>query len=96
MALPVEIALGLGPGLQADVLAGLAGLKVAVVEVEMPAWSAAAVNDFQDRVTGVAGTAPGSTVELPAGMVTDSPKVSLPIAALRTMAAALKAKWPER
>jgi hypothetical protein len=29
-------------------------------------------------------------------MVTDSPKVSLPIAALRTMAAALKAKWPER
>jgi hypothetical protein len=63
---------------------------------EMPAWSAAAVKDFHERVTGLAGTAPGSTRELPAGMVTASPKVSLPVAALRRMAAAaLKVEWPE-
>jgi hypothetical protein len=60
------------------------------------------VNDFQDRVTGAAGTpgwvsVRGSTRELPAGMVSDIPKVSLPVADLRSMAAAaLKVEWPER
>ena len=64
---------------------------------EMPAWSAAAVKDFQDRAAGAAGTAPGSMRELPAAMVADIPKVSLPMAALSSMAAAaLKVECPDR
>ncbi|MCA1704631.1 MAG: hydantoinase B/oxoprolinase family protein [Actinobacteria bacterium] len=38
---------------------------------ERPAWSAASENVDHDRVTSVAGTAPGSTLELPAGTVAE-------------------------
>src|SRR5687768_12147198 len=63
---------------------------------DSPAWSAAAVKDFQDKVTGAAGTAPGSTLELPAGKVIDMPRSSLPVNSCSTAAAAaLKVEWPE-
>src|SRR5947199_10101008 len=43
-----------------------------------------------------AGTAPGSTFELPARTVADAPNASLPVKASRTSAlAALNALWPE-
>jgi hypothetical protein len=53
------------------------------------------VNDFQDKVTGAAGTVPGSTLELPAGMVIDMPRSSLPVKSWSTAAAALKVECPE-
>src|ERR671913_263980 len=63
---------------------------------DSPAWSAASVNDFQDKVTGAAGTVPGSTLELPAGMVIDMPRSSLPVKSWSTAAAAaLKVECPE-
>src|SRR5436309_8882158 len=62
----------------------------------MPASSAAALKVAQVSVTGRAGTSPGSTREEPAGIVTASPKVSLPVKPASTAAAAaLKVLWPE-
>ena len=50
----------------------------------------------QDRTTSTAGVMPGSTRELPAGMVTLAPKRSEPVKQASTMAAAaLKVEWPE-
>ena len=50
----------------------------------------------QERVTSAAGVTPGSTRELPAGMVTEAPKRSDPVKRASTAAAAaLKVEWPE-
>jgi hypothetical protein len=63
MAFAVEVGPGFGPDRQADQLAGLAASKSPSLKWmppysrEMPAWSAAAVKDFHDRVTGLAGRA---------------------------------------
>jgi hypothetical protein len=47
-------------------------------------------------VTSAAGTAPGSTFELPASTVADAPKASLPVNEFKISApAALKVLWPE-
>src|SRR3989442_15887768 len=62
----------------------------------MPAGSAASENVAQDSVTSVAGTAPGSTFELPTNTIADAPNASLPVNDLRiSAAAALKVLWPE-
>ena len=48
------------------------------------------------RTTLLAGVTPGSTRELPAGMITLAPKRSEPVNLASTMAAAaLKVEWPE-
>ena len=46
---------------------------------------------FQVKVMGCAGVPPGSIFELPAGKVTEAPKISLPVKSFRISApAALK------
>ena len=63
---------------------------------ERAAWTAASVNVGQERTTSAAGVVPGSTRELPAGMVTLPPKRSDPVKRASTAAAAaLKVEWPE-
>ena len=62
----------------------------------MPASSAASENVDQESVTSLLGTAPGSTLELPAGSVTEAPKRSLCVKRLRISApAALKLLCPD-
>ncbi len=62
----------------------------------MPASSAASENVDQESVTSLLGTAPGSTLELPAGSVTEAPKRSLCVKSLRIYApAALKLLCPD-
>src|ERR671931_2729738 len=62
----------------------------------MPAWSAASLNVDQESVSSRAGTAPGSTRELPAGNVTDAPNASRPVKRRRISApAALKLLCPD-
>jgi hypothetical protein len=57
---------------------------------------AASVKVGQDRTTSAAGVIPGSTRELPAGMITLAPKRSEPVKRASTAAAAaLKVEWPE-
>ena len=54
------------------------------------------MNDFQDKVTGAAGTEDRFDLELPAGMVIDMPRSSLPVKSWSTAAAAaLKVECPE-
>src|SRR5215213_1011789 len=55
---------------------------------EMPAWSAAALNVGQVRVTSVDGVAPDSTSELPLGTTALAPNRSLPVKPASTVAAA--------
>src|SRR6266545_6142166 len=63
---------------------------------ERPAWFAASEKVAQKRVRSSAGTAPGSTRELPAGRVAEAPKRSLAVKSLRiSAAAALKLLCPE-
>src|SRR6266536_913402 len=63
---------------------------------EMPAWSDAFENVGQDSVRSSAGTAPGSTLELPAGNVTEPAKRSDPVKIFRISAPApLKQLCPE-
>src|ERR1700737_4064802 len=54
----------------------------------MPAWSAAWLNVDHASVMSAAGTDPGSTLELPALMVVDALKESLPVYDLSTSAPA--------
>src|SRR6266540_1236293 len=63
----------------------------------MPASSAESENVDQESVTSLLGTAPGSTLELPAASVTAAPKRSLCVKRLRISApAALKFAVPGR
>jgi hypothetical protein len=63
----------------------------------MPAAFAASENVGHESVTSVAGTAPGSPREVPALIVTESPKASLPVKDFRISApAAEKMLWPEK
>ena len=68
---------------------------------DSPAWLAAYWKLVHDRVIGWAGTPGwvavlGSTLELPAGMVTLSSKLPRPVKPVSTSAAAmLKVEWPE-
>src|SRR5438477_4270120 len=62
----------------------------------MPASLAASENVDQESVTSLLGTTPGSTLELPAGSVTEAPKRSLWVNRLRISApAALKLLCPD-
>src|SRR5207247_5127138 len=62
----------------------------------MPAWSAASENVPQESVTSLAGTAPGSIFELPAGRVVEPRNRSLCVNSLRISApAALKLLCPD-
>src|SRR5262245_32335735 len=62
----------------------------------MPACAAASENVAQLNVTSPAGDSPGSTRELPRGIVTDPPKRSLPVNNRSSSApAALKLLWPD-
>ena len=62
----------------------------------MPASLAASENVDQESVASLLGTAPGSTLELPAGSVTEAPNRSLCVKRLRISApAALKLLCPD-
>src|ERR671935_967495 len=62
----------------------------------MPAWSAASLNVDHESVSSRAGTAPGSTRELPGANVADAPKASRPVKRRRISApAALKLLCPD-
>src|SRR5215471_15329231 len=62
----------------------------------MPAWLAASEKVAQESVRSLAGTAAGSTRELPAGSVTEPPKRSSCVKSLRISApAALKLLCPD-
>ena len=64
---------------------------------DIPAASAALEKVGKESVRSSAGTTPGSPVEVPARMVTDTPNVSLPVKDLRTSAAAAeKTLCPEK
>ena len=63
---------------------------------EMPAWSAAALKVGHVRATSADGVAPGSTSDDPLGTTALAPNRSLPVKAVRTVAAAAEnVLWPD-
>src|ERR1044072_3568978 len=62
----------------------------------MPACAAASANVAQLSVTSRDGASPGSTRDVPRGIVTERPKRSLPVNSRSVSApAALKLLWPD-